>query len=189
MGRLLKNCNDQRFLRAEERLLGALGYYLKYDSIASVGIIDITNRARTWSSTFYDHFKNKDDAIKKFNHKYDTAIKNLCNEVIAEKISTELAIAKLLFFINKHKNYYSVCLHRQNLIPFSAIVRLFQPVFVRSWSNYGRERYHLCFRIFCGELFGVIHYWGDSEHFDKARIREHSAFLSRLVQNATRRLS
>lgn len=188
MGRLLKNCNDGRFLRVEERLFRALGHFLKHDSFASAGITDITYHAKTWKSTFYDHFKDKDDAIQKYNHRYDNDIINLRDEVINDNISSETAIAKLLYFISKHKNYYSVCLHRQNLIPFSTIVRIFKPVFVQGWSCYGRAKYDLCFRIFCGELFGVIYFWGDSEHFDKTKIKEHSTYLSWLAQNATRRL-
>ena len=188
MGRLLKDCNDGRFLRVEERLFRALGHFLRHDAFASAGIADITCRAKTWKSTFYDHFKDKDDAIQKYNHRYDSDIMSLRNEVINGNISSETAIAKLLYFISKHKNYYSVCLYRQNLIPFSTIVKLFKPVFVRGWSCYGRAKYDLCFRIFCGELFGVIYFWGDAEHFDSAKITEHSIYLSHLAKNATRRL-
>ena len=189
MGRLLKQCNDGRFQRVEERLLKSLEHFLKHDTIASAGIADITSYAKTWKSTFYDHFKDKDDAISRFNHKYDKALKRLLGEITDRHIDLEAGIIRLLYFISRHKGYYSVCLHRQNLVPFSMIVKIFRPVLTQSWSNYGHRQYDLCFRILCGEIFGVIHFWGNSEQFDRTKIKSHAIYLSRLARNTTRRLS
>ena len=189
MGRLLKNCNDGRFLRVEDRLFRTLGYYLKRDSIASIEVSELTSKAKIWKSTFYDHFKNMDDAIIKYDHRFDCDIKELCNEIIDMHIDIESAIFKILYFISKHKNYYSTCLHRQNLTPISSIAKICRPIFVKNWSNFGREKFDFCFRIFSGELYGVIHYWGDYEHFDDKKIKTYAIYLSNLAKNATRRLS
>ena len=189
MGRLLKKCNDQRFLRVQERLFNAIGHFLKRNTIASVGVTGLSSRAKIWDSTFYDHFRNMDDAIQKYNHRHDKAITELRDEVQGSQISMELTMLKILRFIKKHKNYYGICINRQNLIPFFSIAKIFRPIFTQSWSNYGREKFDLCFKIFCGELFGVICYWGCSEKFDDSKIQNYANYLSYLVQNTTRRLS
>lgn len=189
MGRLLKSCNDGRFLRVEERLFRTLGYYLRHDLAASVGVSELANRAKIWKSTFYDHFKNMDDAINKYNHRFDRDIKKLCNEIIDMHIDIEPAILKILYFINKHKSYYSTCIHRQNLIPIFSIAKICRPIFAKNWSNFGREKFDFCFKIFSGELFGVIYYWGDCERFDDKKIKTYAIYLSNLAKNATRRLS
>ncbi len=188
MGRLLKNCNDGRFLSTEERLFRALGYFIERGAIGSISISDLTKRAKIWKSTFYNHFKSIDDALTHYDHKYDNDILKLRRELEIEKCSIKTATMRLLFFISKHKNYYKICLCHQNPVPIFNITKIFCPIFTKSWSYFGREKFDLCFKIFSGELYGVIYYWGNSEHFDCQKIKIHAAYLSNLAKNATKRL-
>lgn len=188
MGKLLKGCNDGRFLRVEERLFRTLGYFLKHNLIGSINVSSLTTRAKVWQSTFYDHFKNIDDALICYDHRYDAAILKIRKEIEDEKCNLETAIMRLLFFIYKHKSYYGVCLHRQDLVPIFSMAKIFRPIFSEKWSNFGREKYDLCFKIFCGELYGVIYYWGNVEKFNQEKIKNHVANLSKLARNTTHRL-
>ena len=188
MGRLLKNCNDGRFLSVEERLFRALGYFLKRNSIGSINISDLTRKAKVWKSTFYNHFKSIDDALTRYDHKYDNDILKLRQELEAENCNPRTAIMRLLFFISKHKNYYEICLHRQNPIPIFSITKIFCPIFTKNWSHFNHEKFDLCFKIFSGELYGIIYHWGNSEHFDRQKIKTHAVYLNNLAKNATKRL-
>ena len=188
MGRLLKSCNDSRFICVRERFFRALGHFLKRDKIVSITISDLAEKARVWDSTFYDHFENMDDAIRQYNHYYDEDIRKLREEILGEHLTTKIAIQKMLCFIRKHEDYYSTHLHRQNPVPFFTMAKIFRPVFARGWSNFGRKKFDLGFKIFCGEMFGVIYFWGESENFDESKISEHATRLYSLTQNATRRL-
>ena len=188
MGRLPKNCNDGRFLSNEERLYCALGYFLKHNLIGSISISDLTRKAKIWKSTFYNHFKNIDDALARYDHKYDDDILKLRRELEVENCSIKTATMRLLFFISKHKNYYKICLHCQNPIPIFSITKIFCPIFTKNWSNFGREKFNLCFRIFSGEVYGVICYWGNFEHFDYQKIKTYATYLSNLAKNTTKRL-
>ena len=189
MGRLLDNCNDPRFLNVEERFYRAIGHYLYYGNFTSTGIVGICRKAKVWCSTFYDHFKNMDDALEKYNHKHDLDIKNLCNEAIEEHLSTEAAICKILHFISHHKDYYRTILRRENPIPVFRIFEIFRPLITRNWSYYSRECNDLSFKILSGEFFGVIYFWGTVERFDDNKIATHAIHVARLAQNTTKRLS
>ena len=133
MGRLISNCQDPRFKNVEKRLFNAIGYALRHGNIAGIGIPELSSRAKVWDSTFYDHFKNVDDALERYNHCHDVAIKKLRDEIAKEHISTETAILKLLYFIKKHKNYYHTVLYRQNPIPIFSISKIFSPLITKSW--------------------------------------------------------
>lgn len=188
MGRLLRKCNDQRFLRVQERIFSALGQFLYHENFASITVPKLSQKAHIWSSTFYDHFHNINDAIIQYEHLYDQAIETLRDESSANSLSIEYSITKILYFINKHKDYYANCLRRQNFLPFFSIAKTFRPLLTRNWSNYGHAKNDLSFKIFCGELSGVIFFWGESEHFDGTKIVQHANYLTRLAKNATRRL-
>lgn len=188
MSRLRESCSDVRFLLVEERLFRVLGGFLKRGRVAGLGVPDVATKAKVWDSTFYDHFKNMDDAIYRYDHRHDEAIKKLRMEIEDERLSMELAFCRILHFISKNKDYYSTHLARQNPVPFFSIAKTFRPVFACGWSNFGREKYDLCFKIFCGEMYGVIYFWGDSEKFDRDKITKHATYLCHLTKNATRRL-
>ena len=188
MGRLLDNCKDGRFQRVERRLFRSLGYFLRHGTIGCAKVTDITHRAKTWKSTFYDHFKDKDDAIEKYNHRFDKEIKKLFTELSSEPGDTELAFYRLLYFIGKNKEYYKTFLQLQNPLPFFTMAKYFRSSLAHTWSNYGRDKYDLGFKIFCGEMFGIIYFWGDTEKFDRAKIKGHATYLSNLARNTTRRL-
>ena len=189
MGRLLKECNDQRFIKVQERLFRELGHFLKNNKLASLNVSSLSRKAKIYVSTFYDHFKSIDDAIFQYDHRHDKDIMKLREEIQTTNCTAQVAIAKLLYFISSHKSYYLTYIHRRNLTPIFNMTTIFRPILAQSWSNYGREKFDLCFKIFCGELFGVIFFWGETEHFEKTKIQEHALYLSRLAQNATRRLS
>lgn len=188
MGRLRKNCNDKRFHHVRDRYYRALGHYLKRGKIINISVARLSEQAGVWCSTFYDHFKNVEDALDQYCHCYDQEIENLRDEIIQDKLTLELAICKVLKFINKHKLYYTNHMRFQNPAPFYTIIKIFRPLLACTWSNYGREKYDLGFKIFSGEMLGVIYYWGDSEGFDEKKIVGHANYLHRLATNATRRL-
>ena len=188
MKRLRENCNDGRFKRVEERIFKAIGYFLRRDQVTSIEITGLAKKATIWSATFYDHFRNMDDALHKYYHRHDKSMKLLFKEISDKNATVEVAFSKILYYICKHKSYYKTYLHRQNISPILEISKIFRPVLARTWSNYGREKFDLAFKIFSGELFGVIYYWGDMENFDETKISSYVTFLNRLATNTTRRL-
>ncbi|MBQ3271096.1 hypothetical protein IJH10_00630 [Candidatus Saccharibacteria bacterium] len=188
MARLRKNCTDIRFLKVQERFFDALGKTLHEGTLAKTGVAGLAGKAKVWDTTFYDHFRNLDDAIKQYDHRHDEEIKNLRDDILCTCPTMEYTFTKILVFIKSNKKYYKAHLERQNPAPFFSIAKIFRPILARSWSFYGRDQFDLCFRMFSGEFYGIIHFWGESEKFNESKINGHVARLIRLAQNATQRL-
>lgn len=188
MSRLIENCTDTRFLKVEERLFDALGETLRKGAVVKTGVTGLANKAKVWDTTFYDHFRNLDDAIRRYDHRHDEEIKDLRDDVLCTCPTMEFTFTKILSFIKNNKKYYKAHLKRQNPAPFFSIAKIFRPILARSWSYYGRDQFDLCFRMFSGEFYGIIHFWGETEKFDETKIKGHVTRLIRLSQNATQRL-
>ncbi|MBR3264088.1 hypothetical protein IKF94_02565 [Candidatus Saccharibacteria bacterium] len=189
MSRLRKNCTDARFLKVEEKLYKAVGESLRDGNIVKNGASGLASKAKIWGSTFYDHFKNVDDAVTSYAYSRDQGVKDLRDDILCSCPTMEFTFTKVLAFIRKNKYYYKSFIERQNQVPFFSMAKIFRPILARSWSYYGREQLDLCFKMFCGEFFGVIYFWCETEKFDESKIPQHVKLLIRLSQNATRRLS
>ena len=136
MGHPIKNRNDARFLKVQEKLEHALAKFLRKNYVARLCVPDLSREAKVWDSTFYDHYDNLDDAITQFNHKYDEDIKILRHEVARQKCNLEIAYAKILNFIYKKRDYYRTGFRCQNPTPIFSIITIFRPIIMKGWSNF-----------------------------------------------------
>ena len=135
-----------------------------------------------------------DEAISDFSHQMDAELKELAKEV-AEiiqhsegKVALEIVFYKILYFVYQRRKYYDVILATGYARTLTRVAETFRPVIEQDWSNYGMEAAEKCFCMFAWELGGVLYYWGTFEQFDFDRIGQHAKALSKLAQNATKRL-
>ena len=189
MGHSIKNRNDVRFLKVQEKLEHALAKFLRKNYVARLCVPDLSREAKVWDSTFYDHYDNLDDAITQFSHKYDSNIKDLRHEVSRQNCSLEIAYAKILHFIYKNRDYYRTSFRCQNPTPIFSIITIFRPIIMKGWSNFNLDLLEFCFRILTAEVYAVIGFWGTKEKFNKDRISYYANYLARLSQNSAKRLS
>ncbi len=194
----IKNKTDKRFTETRDRFDKVIGKYLKLGWVSRLNTPIVSNEARVWDSTFYNHYNHMDEAIDLFFHKMDPDLKCLAEEngCTCEKRldlpidgpSLEAIFFKILYFIYQNRGYYEVIIERGNSNALIKIAEVFRPIIAEGWSNYGAETDEKCFCVFSWELSGVLYYWGSFENFDFDRISQHARELTRLARNATRRL-
>ena len=204
----IKNQNDKRYIETQSRYELAIGKFLKMGRISRLNTPVVCNEAKTCNSTFYDHYTHMDEAVDLFFHKMEPRLKCLLKEsyrlCCGEKdnrrdsrngfaenggANLEIIFFKILYFIYQNRDYYEIVISRGNSQALTKIAETFRPVIKRGWSNYGTEAEEKCFCLFSWELSGVLYYWGTFEKFDFGRITQHAKELSRLAQNATKRLA
>lgn len=199
----IKNQNDKRYIETQKRYELAIGKFLKMGRISRLNTPVICSEAKTCNSTFYDHYTHMDEAIDLFFHKMEPRLKCLlkesCRFYYSEKhdekervenggANLEMVFFKILYFIYQNREYYEIVISRGNSQALTKIAETFRPLIKRGWSNYGIEAEEKCFCLFSWELSGVLYYWGSFENFEFSQITQHAKELSRLAQNATKRL-
>lgn len=187
--RRIKNRKDTRYLEVQERLDAEIGRSLRVGYIARLNVLEISRKAKVWKSTFYNHFFHLDDALNHFNHKKRPALKKLAKESCESGCDLEVIFTKILYFIYTNRAYYKIALCSHDLVSFLDIPDSFHNLFIRFWSNYDKETNERNFVVFSWELCGLIYYWGKKKRFDKAEITKYAKYLTRLTQNASRRLT
>jgi len=138
-----------------------------------------------------------DEAIDSYFHKMEPELKMLAREVSAQKDyppdrndkTLEAVFFKILYFVYRNQDYYSVIISQGNSQVFMRIAESFEPVIKQDWSNYGLEMEDRCFCVFSWELGGLLYFWRRFENFDFSKIAHYARKLSRLAQNATKRLT
>ena len=184
---LIKNTNDKRYVETQNQLERAIGKYLKMGWLSRINTPVISNEAKVWNSTFYNHYIHMDEAIDVFFHKMEPDLRNLAKETFGQNL--EIVFYKILYFIYQNREYYEVIVRKGYSQVLTKIAVIFQPVIERGWSNYGMEDEEKYFCIFSWEFCGVLYYWGCFENFDYDQIDQHTKELSRLAQNTSKRLT
>ena len=193
---LIRNRKDKRYVENQDRLECAIGKFLKSGWLSRMKVPAVSNEAKVWESTFYDHYIHMDEAINMYFHKMDPKLKSLAAEVCDHKICNthkninylETVFFRILYFVYQNRDYYDVIIGQGYTNSLIRIPEDFRPVIERGWSNYGDQIQEKCFCLFSWEFGGLVYYWGYYENFDYDRIGRYVKELSRLAQNTTKRL-
>jgi len=69
---MVKNKQDQRFIKSQQRLYAAFESLLRQKDFDAISVRDICNQAKTSRSGFYLHFEDKYDLVKKYQDDFIT---------------------------------------------------------------------------------------------------------------------
>lgn len=183
----LKNRQDPRYLAIHKRYLQAVGKSICRGKMSRMKIKELSDSARVWKSTFYDHFLHMDDAIDQFWHAKDAELTKLRRSL--GNVNIEKIISRILFFIYRNRDYYYVAVKKENPLPLKRIVEIFRDNIAQSWSCYEKDVMQRCMMIFEWEFAAAICYWGKYEKFNFDMIPKKARELARLCRNATQRLA
>ena len=179
MGKLrVKNRNDTRYLNIQKTIDRVLGKFVKHGHVASLKVSEVTDSANIFASTFYDHHKNLDAAIRHLNHKMKRELDQLTKEATENKCSLIVFYTKLLYLIAKNKNYYDIAIKTENIGIIMMAIRTAEPFVIKEWSARTKKEQEDKFFVFSWRAVEEIWWWGEQYNFDEEKIAK---LASRLV--------
>ena len=163
----VQNKNDPRYLNIQKTIDRVLGKHIKRGHVACLKVSEVTNDADIFASTFYDHHKNLDDAIRHLNNKMEKELKQLTKETLEMHCSLEVYYSKLLYFISKNKNYYDIAIKTHNIGIIMIAIESAKSFVIEKWphKNSDYKFYVLSWQI-CSEIW----WWGEKEHFAEEKL-------------------
>lgn len=177
----VQNRNNTRYLNVQKAIDRVLGKFIKSGHVACLKVSEVTNDAGIFVSTFYDHHKNLDDAIRHLNNKMEKELEQLTKEAIEVHCSLMVFYAKLLFFINKNKEYYSVAIETKNIGIIMMAINSTRQFALKEWSTKTDKEKESKFYILSWRICMEIWRWGEKEHFREDKIEK----LARKLVNHT----
>ncbi len=187
MPRIIRNRNDKRYVRVQDRFNNIIESFIRRGHIMKLKVRSVSDDANVYASTFYDHYKNMDDALIYAENRMKKDLHEL-KKTVAHNQDLEIIYLKILFFIHKHKDYYETVINWGKVSPLSQIVGDFRISICKKWRHYDKHELDRIFMIFSWEFGGVITFWGKHEHFDKTKIPIYAKKLARLSSTACERL-
>ncbi|MBQ3325684.1 hypothetical protein IJG79_00840 [Candidatus Saccharibacteria bacterium] len=185
----VKSIQDPRYINIQKRFNKIIEGFICRGQIMKLQVKIITTRANVSPSTFYDHYKDMDEAIFYANHRMEKELTCLKEEIISgNQCDLEIVYMKILFFIYKNRDYYEMATTCKNTLPLSQIMDTFQSIVCDKWRCLDREKLDWIFQIYVSEFTGIIIYWGQEEQFKKTKIHHYAKALARLNKTAYNRL-
>ncbi|MBQ3352601.1 hypothetical protein IJG91_03030 [Candidatus Saccharibacteria bacterium] len=166
----VKNKNDPRYINIQKNIDRVLGRFVKHGHIANLKVSEVTSDADIFISTFYDHHKNLDAAIKHLNEKMKNELSELAKETLEMHCKLEVYYPKLLHFINKNKNYYDISIKTGNVSIIMMAINSARPFVMDKWPGRTSEEKIYKFYILSWRVCTEIWWWGEKYKFGEEKI-------------------
>ncbi len=183
----VKNKSDPRYICVQDRFNKIIEQLIRKGRLMKTRAKGISRKANVNPSTFYDHYRGMDDALKYVCIRMEKELRKIKKEV-GDSCDLGIVYLKIFYFIWKNKDYYGTMIHYKMDLPLVRIMEIFRPIICRKWRHYSQTHIEQSFRILCGEFCGIISYWGQKEKFDDGRISHYVKKMTLLSQDTCGRL-
>lgn len=166
----VQNRNNPRYLKVQKAIDKVLGKFIKRGHVACLKVSEVTNDANIFVSTFYDHHKNLDDAIKYLNNKMKKELNQLVKETSETHCSLEIYYSKLLYFISKNKNYYDIAIKTNNIGIIMMAIESAKTFVIEKWPGKTDKEKDYKFYVLSWQICSEIWWWGEKEYFAEEKL-------------------
>ena len=182
--RKIKNQFDRRYTKVQSAIDRVIGKFIRHGHIAGMCVTEVSREANIYTSTFYEHHQNLDEAIQHFDSKMQNDLNELMTETLETKSNLEVLYSKLLYFIFKHKEYYASVINSNNIAALLLAVAIIKPKLTEAWKDISPPNFSYKFTILSWTICGEIWWWGAKENFKEESIPKLAKKLIKLTRSA-----
>lgn len=125
---------DRRYIVSEQKLRRILLEMANSERGVPFSVTEFCNRGDFERRTFYRHYSSVAQLISRQAAAHEDTIKMLVAELLNNKLSLEVNLHKILFFINKHSDDYSTSLAHANFLFLRTFAESMKPLVFREWG-------------------------------------------------------
>ena len=156
-----KNKNDQRFVKAESKIIKAAIHLLSRRRF-NFYTRELCKEAHIFNSTFYNHYANAEELINEI----EKAATEDCLRAVNKSESISIFVQKLIVFIGKRYDYFKLSLTQAHHICLMTAFRRLKPLLIGHWRPRDPEIMEYWFQMLCYEIIGTITTWGQQSQFN-----------------------
>lgn len=183
-----KNKNDVRFVRAENRLMGAF-YALVKKRRGTIGIKsgEVSKNAGLAASTLYRHHRSLAKMVIYNEHKTIGQYRRLLARLEKHGASLKDLAASTLEFLEKHREFFEVVAKIEYVGAFEDMGEALWKVASKSGSDYGPAMKEIK-QVYSYEVAAILMRW-TKQGMPKTERNNCAGDLAKLSKNAARRLN
>lgn len=177
----IKNTKDKRYLRVQEAIQRGMSKFIRRGHVAGLRVSEVSKEANIYASTFYDHHDNLDDAVVALDNCQNADLAKIVAEAKKDQLSLTILYSRLLYFICKHKDYYSTLVKSNNIHGFLIVILAAKPAIEGAWKENLVRYSDYKFTISAFTLTGELWWWAKKEKFSEDKITKLARRLEALT--------
>lgn len=183
-----KNPNDPRYLKNHRRLYRSLNQTLSEHFSLTLHPVDIYRRANLAHSTFFDHFKNLDQAFASEQKSILLEFKTSFADLDPKTFPVNKTFDKIIVFMLKNRDFFAACSATHNNTTFLKMLRFLRPYLTQNWRHFGSRLDTRIFVLYSAGLEACFQDWAKTG-FSPDTVKSVAAHLTRFTRSFEAHLS